>query len=174
LAKLGPAGTKFTPDFFVPELDHLSLAAVSTVANVKGVKSAVGALSLDALHETGTVPKITASVKTGGQTISTSVKAPVLTAAEQQLSARASRISSRNSWAPPPRPFPVPVPGPAVDSAAVAGIPLRRRCELRVCQMPHARPKGLPAGRGRSRANCQRSPQSADHHTSTSTYTVAA
>jgi len=56
---------------------------VSTVANVKGVKSAVGALSLDALHETGTVPKITASVKTGGQTISTSVKAPVLTAAEQ-------------------------------------------------------------------------------------------
>jgi ABC-type lipoprotein release transport system permease subunit len=57
--------------------------AVSTVANVKGVKSAVGALSLDALHETGTVPKITASIKTGGQTISTSVKAPVLTAAEQ-------------------------------------------------------------------------------------------
>lgn len=84
LAKLGPAGTKFTHDFFVPgTLITFPSQAVSTVANVKGVKSAVGALSLDALHETGTVPKITASVKTGGQTISTSVKAPVLTPAEQ-------------------------------------------------------------------------------------------
>jgi len=84
LAKLGPAGTKFTHDFFVPgTLITFPSKAVSTVANVKGVKSAVGALSLDALHETGTVPKITASIKTGGQTISTNVKAPVLTAAEQ-------------------------------------------------------------------------------------------
>ncbi len=84
LAKLGPAGTKFTHDFFVPgTLITFPSQAVSTVANVKGVTSAVGALSLDALHETGTVPKITASIKTGGQTISTSVKAPVLTAAEQ-------------------------------------------------------------------------------------------
>ena len=56
---------------------------MSDVAKVKGVTSAVGALSLDALHETGTVPKITASVKTGGQTISTSVKPPALTAAQQ-------------------------------------------------------------------------------------------
>jgi ABC-type lipoprotein release transport system permease subunit len=84
LAKLGPAGTKFTHDFFVPgTLITFPSQAVTTVANVKGVKSAVGALSLDALHETGTVPKITASVKTGGQTISTSVKPPTLTAAEQ-------------------------------------------------------------------------------------------
>jgi ABC-type antimicrobial peptide transport system permease subunit len=84
LAKLGPAGTKFTHDFFVPgTLITFPSQAVSTVANVRGVTSAVGALSLDALHETGTVPKITASVKTGGQTISASVKPPVLTAAEQ-------------------------------------------------------------------------------------------
>jgi len=75
LAKLGPAGTKFTHDFFVPgTLITFPSAAVSDVAKVKGVTSAVGALSLDALHETGTVPKITASVKTGGQTISTTVK----------------------------------------------------------------------------------------------------
>jgi len=84
LAKLGPAGTKFTNDFFVPgTLITFPSQAVSTVANVKGVTSAVGALSLDALHETGTVPKITASIKTGGQTISTTVKPPTLTAAEQ-------------------------------------------------------------------------------------------
>jgi ABC-type antimicrobial peptide transport system permease subunit len=84
LAKLGPAGTKFTHDFFVPgTLITFPSAAVSDVAKVKGVTSAVGALSLDALHETGTVPKITASVKTGGQTISTTVKPPTLTAAQQ-------------------------------------------------------------------------------------------
>lgn len=84
LAKLGPPGTKFTHDFFVPgTLITFPSQAVSDVLKVKGVTSAVGALSLDALHETGTVPKITASVKTGGQTISTSVKPPVLTAAQR-------------------------------------------------------------------------------------------
>lgn len=84
LAKLGPAGTKFTHDFFVPgTLITFPSQAVSDVLKVKGVTSAVGALSLDALHETGTVPKITASVKTGGQTISASVKPPVLTAAQE-------------------------------------------------------------------------------------------
>ncbi len=84
LAKLGPAGTKFTHDFFVPgTLITFPSQAVNTVAKVKGVTSAVGALSLDALHETGTVPKITASIKTGGQTISATVKPPVLTAAQQ-------------------------------------------------------------------------------------------
>lgn len=84
LAKLGPAGTKFTHDFFVPgTLITFPSNAVSDVAHVKGVTSAVGALSLDALHESGTVPKITASVKTGGQTISATVKAPVLTSQQQ-------------------------------------------------------------------------------------------
>lgn len=84
LAKLGPAGTKFTHDFFVPgTLITFPSKAVSDVAKVKGVTSAVGALSLDALHESGTVPKITASVKTGGQTISATVKPPVLTASQQ-------------------------------------------------------------------------------------------
>ncbi len=57
--------------------------AVADVAKVKGVTGAVGALSLDALHESGTVPKETASVKTGGETISATVKPPTLTAAQQ-------------------------------------------------------------------------------------------
>jgi ABC-type antimicrobial peptide transport system permease subunit len=84
LAKLGPAGTKFTHDFFVPgTLITFPSQAVADVLKVKDVTSAVGTLSLDALHETGTVPKITASIKTGGQTISASVKPPVLTAAQQ-------------------------------------------------------------------------------------------
>ena len=56
LAKLGPAGTKFTHDFFVPgTLITFPSVAVSDVAKLPDVTSAVGALSLQALHESGTV-----------------------------------------------------------------------------------------------------------------------
>ena len=83
LAKLGKPGTQFTHDFFVPgTLITFPSVAISDVAKIPGVTSAVGALSLEALHESGTVPKITDTVKTGGQTISTTVKPPTLTAAQ--------------------------------------------------------------------------------------------
>ena len=83
LAKLGKAGTKFTHDFFVPgTLITFPSIAVSDVAKIPDVTSAVGALSLQALHETGTVPVITDTVKTGGNTISTTVKPPKLTTAQ--------------------------------------------------------------------------------------------
>ncbi len=83
LAKLGKAGTKFTHDFFLPgTLITFPSVAVSDVAKIPGVTSAVGALSLQALHETGTVPTITDTVKTGGQTISTTVTPPKLTPAQ--------------------------------------------------------------------------------------------
>lgn len=83
LAKLGPVGSQFTHDFFVPgTLITFPSVAVTDVARIPGVSSAVGALSLQALHESGTVPKITDTVKTGGQTISTTVKPPTLTAAQ--------------------------------------------------------------------------------------------
>lgn len=84
LAKLGKPGTKFTHDFFVPgTLITFPSAAISVVSKISGVTSAVGALSLQALHETGTVPTQVVTTKTGGQTIKTSVKAPTLTAAQQ-------------------------------------------------------------------------------------------
>ena len=84
LSKLGPAGTKFTHDFFVPgTLITFPEPALATVASVPGVQSAVPGLSLQAVHETGTVPQITDTVHTGGQTI-TSVQQPApLTAAER-------------------------------------------------------------------------------------------
>jgi ABC-type lipoprotein release transport system permease subunit len=76
LAKLGKPGTQFTHDFFVPgTLITFPSVAISDVAKIPGVTSAVGALSLSALHESGTV-------KTGGQTISTTVEPPTLTAAQ--------------------------------------------------------------------------------------------
>ena len=83
LAKLGKPGTKFTHDFFVPgTLITFPSVAISDVAKIPDVTSAVGALSLEALHESGTVPVITDTYKTGGQTISTTVKPPTLTAAQ--------------------------------------------------------------------------------------------
>jgi ABC-type antimicrobial peptide transport system permease subunit len=84
LSKLGPPGTQFTYDFFVPgTLITFPQAAVADVASVKGVASAVPGLSLQALHETGTVPSETDTVTTGGQTISSVQKPPALTAAQE-------------------------------------------------------------------------------------------
>jgi ABC-type antimicrobial peptide transport system permease subunit len=85
LQKLGKPGTRFTHDFLVPgTLVTFPSVAVKDVARIPDVTVAVGALSLEALHETGTVPKITATVKTGGETISSKVKQPTLTPAQQQ------------------------------------------------------------------------------------------
>jgi putative ABC transport system permease protein len=85
LAKLGPAGTVFVHDFFVPgTLITFPQVAIQDVASVRGVQSAVPGLSLQAIHESGTVPQITDTLTTGGQTI-TSVQRPApLTAAEQK------------------------------------------------------------------------------------------
>ncbi len=89
LAKLGAPGTQFTYDFFVPgTLITFPQAAVNDVASIKGVASAVPGLSLQALHETGTVPSETDTVTTGGQTISSVQRPPPLTAA-QEASVRA-------------------------------------------------------------------------------------
>ena len=85
LAKLGKPGTAFTRDFFLPgTLLTFPDTAVSQVESVAGVKSAVGGLSLLAQHETGTVPNIVASVKTGGETLTSTVRPAALTTAEQE------------------------------------------------------------------------------------------
>jgi ABC-type antimicrobial peptide transport system permease subunit len=85
LSKLGPAGTKFTHDFFVPgTLITFPQAAVAAVGSISGVQTAVPGLSLQAIHETGTVPQITDSFQTGGQTITSVQQPPPLTPAEQQ------------------------------------------------------------------------------------------
>ncbi len=85
LSKLGKAGTKFTRDFFLPgTLLTFPDDAVSQISGVEGVTSAVGGLSLQAQHQTGTVPNIVANVKTGGETLTTTVRPAAMTEAEQQ------------------------------------------------------------------------------------------
>lgn len=85
LSKLGPAGTKFTHDFFVPgTLITFPTQAVAVVSAIPHVTAAVGALTLQAVHETGTVPSVVATYQTGGQTIDAATTPPPLTAAQRQ------------------------------------------------------------------------------------------
>jgi len=85
LAKLGKPGQKFTRDFFLPAtLLTFPQQAVTDVAKLPHVTSAVGALSLLATHQSGTVPTIVAQLKTGGQTITQTQRPAPLSASERQ------------------------------------------------------------------------------------------
>jgi putative ABC transport system permease protein len=85
LSKLGKAGTKFTHDFFL-SATYLSFpqSAVSDITKLPGVTSATPGLVQLVEHETGTVPNIVTSIKTGGQTYTQTSRPSPLTAAERQ------------------------------------------------------------------------------------------
>jgi ABC-type antimicrobial peptide transport system permease subunit len=84
LSKLGKAGTKFTHDFFLSgTMLTFPSAALDTIKGIDGVKSATPALTLQAQHQTGTVPEIVANVKTGGETLTTTARPKEMTEAEQ-------------------------------------------------------------------------------------------
>jgi ABC-type antimicrobial peptide transport system permease subunit len=84
LAKLGKAGTKFTHDFFLSgTMLTFPSAALDTIKNIDGVASATPALTLQAQHQTGTVPNIVATVKTGGETLTSTARPAEMTTAEQ-------------------------------------------------------------------------------------------
>lgn len=112
LSKLGKAGTKFTHDFFLPgTLITFPDAAVADVSKVDGVTSAVGGLTLLAQHQTGTVPNIVASVKTGGEKLTaTSRPAPLTDAERAALQECIQKNGGFGSFG-PPRAQPSPSPG---------------------------------------------------------------
>jgi ABC-type antimicrobial peptide transport system permease subunit len=84
LSKLGKAGTTFTHDFFLSgTMLTFPSAALDTIKGLDGVASATSALTLQAQHQTGTVPEIVAEVKTGGETLTTTARPAEMTAAEQ-------------------------------------------------------------------------------------------
>lgn len=85
LSKLGPAGTKFTHDFFLTgTLQSFPQEAVGQVASLPGVASAVPGLTQQVQHETGTVPQQIASIQTGGQTYTQTTRPAPLSDAERQ------------------------------------------------------------------------------------------
>jgi ABC-type antimicrobial peptide transport system permease subunit len=84
LSKLGKPGTRFTHDFFLAgTLLTFPDQSLDVVRSVPGVASATGALTMQAQHQSGTVPNIVASVKTGGEKLTSTVRPAALTPAEQ-------------------------------------------------------------------------------------------
>jgi ABC-type antimicrobial peptide transport system permease subunit len=84
LASLGKPGDKFTKDFFLSAtLLSFPQQAVAAVAKTAGVDSAVGGLVQLAEHQTGTVPQIVATLQTGGQTVTQTVRPDPMTDAER-------------------------------------------------------------------------------------------
>ncbi len=85
LSKLGKPGDKFTHDFFLSAtLQSFPQSAVTKIKQVDGVETAVGGLVQLAEHQTGTVPQIVASIQTGGQTFTQTVRPDPMTDAERQ------------------------------------------------------------------------------------------
>jgi hypothetical protein len=84
LSTLGEPGETFTHDFFLAgTLITFPDEALDVVREIEGVTSATGALTLQAQHQSGTVPEIVAEVQTGGETLTTTARPADLTAEEQ-------------------------------------------------------------------------------------------
>ncbi|MHB8470883.1 MAG: ABC transporter permease [Gaiellaceae bacterium] len=84
LSKLGKPGTHFVHDFFLPGTQLTFPASQgAAVKSLPGVAATAQGLLLVAEHQDGTVPKIVAKLKTGGQTFRFRQRITALTAAEQ-------------------------------------------------------------------------------------------
>ena len=84
LSKLGKPGTHFVHDFFLPGTQlTFPTSQGASVKSLPGVAASAQGLLLIAEHQEGTVPKIVAKLKTGGQTFQIRRNIKPLTAAEQ-------------------------------------------------------------------------------------------
>jgi putative ABC transport system permease protein len=70
LSKLGKPGEQFVHDFFLPGTQlTFPQSTAAQIAKVNGVESVSSGLVLAAVHQSGTVPKIVAKIKAGGQQV---------------------------------------------------------------------------------------------------------
>ena len=94
LSKLGKPGTHFTHDFFLPGTQLTFPASqAATIAKLNGVAEVSTGLMLLAEHQEGTVPKIVATFKTGGQRLNVSGRLSPPTQAElAQMQACFARV----------------------------------------------------------------------------------
>ena len=69
LSKLGKPGTHFVHDFFLPGTQlTFPQSQAKQIASLPGVAGVSSGLILSGVHQEGTVPKIVARIRTGGQT----------------------------------------------------------------------------------------------------------
>lgn len=83
LSKLGKPGDRFETDSFFSTQGTITTEDASKVSSVDGVKETSRALLLQGIHQEGVVPKISASIETGGETITESQEIKPMTQAEQ-------------------------------------------------------------------------------------------
>ena len=84
LSKLGKPGQHFVHDFFLPGTQlTFPVSQAQQIAKMNGVAAVSEGLVLIAVHQEGTVPKIVATLKTGGQTFNIRRRITPPTAAEQ-------------------------------------------------------------------------------------------
>ena len=90
LSKLGKPGAKFVHDFFLPGTQlTFPQAQTNQIAALSGVSAVSSGLVLSAVHQSGTVPKIVAKIKTGGQTFSVTGRVRI-----QQTPAERAKIAA--------------------------------------------------------------------------------
>lgn len=84
LSKLGKAGTQFVHDFFLPGTQlTFTQTQANEIAALDGVAAVSAGLTLQAVHQEGKVPKIVATIQTGGNQIDVNRAIAPPTAAEQ-------------------------------------------------------------------------------------------
>ncbi|MCW3042326.1 MAG: hypothetical protein JWL57_484 [Actinobacteria bacterium] len=132
LSKLGPAGTKFTHDFFLSStLLSFPADALTATVTVPGVASATAGLTQLVEHQTGTVPTQTATFVIGGETLTTTATPAPLTDAEQTavqtcLQSSGVRIGDRGQATATVTPKVGGAPAPAPSGAPDTGLRIGR------------------------------------------------
>jgi len=98
LSKLGKPGTHFVHDFFLPGTQlTFPQSQARQIASLDGVAAVSSALTLQAVHQEGKVPKIVARIKTGGDRIDVNRPITPPTAAEQQqIQACIAKLQAQN------------------------------------------------------------------------------
>ena len=84
LSKLGKPGDKFATDTFFSTQGAITSNDATAIANTDGVTDTSRALLLQGIHQEGTIPKITAEVETGGETITEAQDIEPMNEAEQE------------------------------------------------------------------------------------------
>jgi hypothetical protein len=103
LSKLGKPGTHFVQDFFLPGTQlTFPQSQASQIAKLNGVSAVSTGLVLSGVHQEGTVPKIVAKLKGGGQrlTISGRVRFQPTQAEQDKIRACVQKLVQQNGGTP--------------------------------------------------------------------------
>jgi ABC-type antimicrobial peptide transport system permease subunit len=99
LSKLGKPGTRFVQDFFLPGTQlTFPQSQASQISKLSGVAAVSTGLVLSGVHQAGTVPKIVAKLKAGGQrlTVSGRVRFQPTQAEQDKIRACVQKLVQQN------------------------------------------------------------------------------